>query len=119
MIDLNHGSGFVPGRSGPAVASLGEEINSRIDAGLAEVRAAEGKRTYLGASILGDPCARRVAYEYYGETAEPCAEQTLGKLPTSLHAASKYASEALVSAFVESFGMNAWILRFGNEVTFQ
>jgi hypothetical protein len=69
-IDLNHASRYVPGRAGPAV-SLGEEINSRIDAGLAEARARECRRTYLGASMLADPCARRVAYEYRGVPDEP------------------------------------------------
>jgi hypothetical protein len=70
-VDLNHGSGFVPGRAGLAGASLGGEINRRIGTALAEARAREPRRTYLGASMLADPCARRVAYEYYGEPAEP------------------------------------------------
>jgi hypothetical protein len=59
-IDFNHGSGFV-------APTLSTAINSRIDAGLAAVRAKEPKRTYLGASILADPCARRIAYQYRGE----------------------------------------------------
>ena len=52
----------------------------------------------------------------YGDTAEPCAEGDLGKLPISLYGASKFACEGLISAFVECFGLSAWIYRFGNVV---
>jgi UDP-glucose 4-epimerase len=52
----------------------------------------------------------------YGETAQVCAEGDLGNLPISLYGASKLASEAMVSAFVECFGLRAWIFRFGNVV---
>jgi UDP-glucose 4-epimerase len=52
----------------------------------------------------------------YGDTPKPCAEGDLGKLPISLYGASKLAGEALVSAFVECFGLKAWICRFGNVV---
>ncbi len=52
----------------------------------------------------------------YGETPEVCAEGDLGHLPISLYGASKFAGEALISAFVECFGLSAWIYRFGNVV---
>ncbi len=52
----------------------------------------------------------------YGDTPEPCAEQDLGRLPISLYGASKFAGEALISAFVSCFGLSAWIYRFGNVV---
>jgi UDP-glucose 4-epimerase len=52
----------------------------------------------------------------YGETPERCAEGDLGALPISLYGASKLAGEALISAFVECFGIQAWIFRFGNVV---
>jgi UDP-glucose 4-epimerase len=52
----------------------------------------------------------------YGDTGEPCGEMDLGHLPISLYGASKLAGEALVSAFVECFGIHAWIFRFGNVV---
>ncbi|HEY3234565.1 MAG TPA: NAD-dependent epimerase/dehydratase family protein [Polyangiaceae bacterium] len=52
----------------------------------------------------------------YGDTAELCSEDRLGSLPISLYGASKLASEAMVSAFVECFGLRAWIFRFGNVV---
>ena len=52
----------------------------------------------------------------YGENDQPCMESDLGQLPISLYGASKLACEALVSAFVECFGLQAWIFRFGNVV---
>lgn len=52
----------------------------------------------------------------YGDTAEPCGELDLGHLPISLYGASKFAGEAMISAFVECFGLSAWIYRFGNVV---
>ncbi|MGD0674183.1 MAG: NAD-dependent epimerase/dehydratase family protein [Polyangiaceae bacterium] len=52
----------------------------------------------------------------YGNNAEPCAEHDLGNLPISLYGASKFAGEALVSAYVECFGMTGYICRFGNVV---
>lgn len=52
----------------------------------------------------------------YGDTPEPRRESDLGALPISLYGASKLAGEALVSAFVECFGLRALIVRFGNVV---
>jgi UDP-glucose 4-epimerase len=52
----------------------------------------------------------------YGNTPEPCAEQDLGHLPISLYGASKFAGEALISAFVECFQLQGYIVRFGNVV---
>jgi UDP-glucose 4-epimerase len=52
----------------------------------------------------------------YGDTAEPCGELDLGSLPISLYGASKFAGEALISAYVECFGLSAIIFRFGNVV---
>jgi UDP-glucose 4-epimerase len=52
----------------------------------------------------------------YGETPKSCAEGDLGNLPISLYGASKFAGEALISAFVECFGLEARIYRFGNVV---
>ena len=52
----------------------------------------------------------------YGETPRVCAEGDLGELPISLYGASKLAGEAMISAFVECFGLRAWIYRFGNVV---
>ena len=52
----------------------------------------------------------------YGNTAQVCRESDLGELPISLYGASKLAGESMVSAFVECFGLQAWIMRFGNVV---
>jgi UDP-glucose 4-epimerase len=52
----------------------------------------------------------------YGETPATCAEGDLGALPISLYGASKLAGEALIGAYVECFGLQAWIYRFGNVV---
>jgi UDP-glucose 4-epimerase len=52
----------------------------------------------------------------YGETTRTCREGDLGALPISLYGASKLAGEAMTSAFVECFGLRAWIYRFGNVV---
>jgi len=52
----------------------------------------------------------------YGDTDEPCGEMDLGCLPISLYGASKLAGEALVAAYVECFGLQGYICRFGNVV---
>ncbi len=52
----------------------------------------------------------------YGDTAQSCAEGDLGALPISLYGASKFAGEALISAFVECFQLQGYIFRFGNVV---
>jgi UDP-glucose 4-epimerase len=52
----------------------------------------------------------------YGNVSDPCGEGDLGHLPISLYGASKFAGEAMVAAFVECFGLHAFICRFGNVV---
>lgn len=52
----------------------------------------------------------------YGETDAVVAEGDLGPLPISLYGASKLAGEALISAFVSCFSLEARIFRFGNVV---
>jgi UDP-glucose 4-epimerase len=52
----------------------------------------------------------------YGLSRSVCREQDLGNLPISLYGASKLASEALVSAHVECFGISAWIFRLCNVI---
>jgi hypothetical protein len=62
LIDLNAGSGFVyGGRS--AVCDAGVRINALIDAALEAEHQSKPPRTYLGGSRIGEPCARRLAYE--------------------------------------------------------
>jgi len=52
----------------------------------------------------------------YGVARSACRESDLGALPISLYGASKLASEALVSAYVECFGITAWVFRLGNVI---
>ncbi|HET9992145.1 MAG TPA: NAD-dependent epimerase/dehydratase family protein, partial [Kofleriaceae bacterium] len=52
----------------------------------------------------------------YGETDKVATEKDLGELPISLYGASKFAGEAMLSAFVECFGIEGFICRFGNVV---
>ncbi len=52
----------------------------------------------------------------YGNVSEACAEEDLGSLPISLYGASKFAGEAMIAAFVECFGLEGTICRFGNVV---
>jgi UDP-glucose 4-epimerase len=52
----------------------------------------------------------------YGDVSQRCSEADLGSLPISLYGASKLASEAMISAFSECFGLDATIMRFGNVV---
>jgi UDP-glucose 4-epimerase len=52
----------------------------------------------------------------YGNVAEACGEGDLGSLPISLYGASKFAGEAMLAAFVECFGLEGTICRFGNVV---
>lgn len=61
MIDLNHGSGFVYGHA--PIDDMATRINRLLDDALLAERGAERPRDYLGASRIGDPCARRLAFE--------------------------------------------------------
>jgi hypothetical protein len=58
LIDLNHRSCYVPGRSGNgrAAPSLSERINERIDAALLKAREAEPRRTYIAALRSSPGC---------------------------------------------------------------
>lgn len=73
MIDLNHGSGFVYGRedAGPALADL---LDAVLEPALAAERDAQPRRNYLGASRIGEPCLRRLCFEYGGTPVDAGAE---------------------------------------------
>lgn len=64
LIDLNHRSGFIYG--GTAVDPAAARINQLIDAALIAERRNTLPRDYLGASRIGEPCSRRLVYEYTG-----------------------------------------------------
>ncbi len=76
-VNLNRGSGYVYGRARPAGAGIGDTVNEYIDAALKKAREGEVKRNYLGASRLGEPCARKLAYEYRGDEGAPFSARTL------------------------------------------
>jgi hypothetical protein len=100
-VDLNHGSGYTPGQAMHVAApSLGERINARIDAALAEARNAEPRRTYIGASMLGDPCARRVAYAWRGEPGALLEGRSLRIFETG------HALERLLASWMERAGFD-------------
>jgi len=52
----------------------------------------------------------------YGNTPKPCGEEDTNQLPISLYGASKLAGEATIHAYVEAFGLTAYVCRFGNVV---
>ena len=62
LIDLNHGSGSI--YVGTAVQPAAARINSLIDAALTVERRNTMPRDYLGASRIGEPCSRRLVYEF-------------------------------------------------------
>jgi CRISPR/Cas system-associated exonuclease Cas4 (RecB family) len=62
IVDLNSGSGFIYGAP-PAVSGVGVRINAHVDAALEAAHQAQPPRDYLGGSRIGEPCARRLAYE--------------------------------------------------------
>lgn len=71
LVDLNHHSGFVYGRAPSELEPLGARINRRIDTALETERAGQRPRDYLGASRIGEPCARRLVYEVTHTPVDP------------------------------------------------
>jgi len=63
IVDLNHGSGFVYGQTS-SIADAAIRINAAIDTALVSADRAKPPRTYLGASRIGEPCSRKLVYEY-------------------------------------------------------
>lgn len=61
MLDFNHGSGCVYGNGAENQA---QAINDLIDAALVSRNRKQPARDYLGGSRVGEPCARRLVYEY-------------------------------------------------------
>jgi hypothetical protein len=62
VLDPNHGSGFVYGPEHEAAATT-ERVNALVDAALVARNRRQRPRDYLGGSRVGEPCARRLAYE--------------------------------------------------------
>ncbi|OHC75231.1 MAG: hypothetical protein A3G18_06680 [Rhodospirillales bacterium RIFCSPLOWO2_12_FULL_58_28] len=64
MIDLNHNSGFVYG--GALTEGVTARINRLLDDALLAERQTQPPRSYLGASRIGEPCSRKLAFEAMG-----------------------------------------------------
>ncbi len=64
MLDLNHNSRFVYGSPADTPPLLGARINALLDMALVAEREGQRPRDYLGASRIGEPCARRLVYEF-------------------------------------------------------
>jgi hypothetical protein len=64
LVDLNHKSGFTYGGSSVSQAAL--HVNTLIDAAITAERQRTPPRDYLGASHIGEPCSRRLVYEFTG-----------------------------------------------------
>ena len=63
MIDMNHGSAAHYGGQA-STGAITRRVNELIDAALIERNRAQTPRTYLGGSRIGEPCSRRLVYEY-------------------------------------------------------
>ena len=74
LIDLNPGSGFVYGPEPSSPEPTGARINNRIDDALVAARARQRPRDYLGASRIGEPCSRRLVYEFTRTPEDPGKE---------------------------------------------
>ena len=67
LIDLNHNSGA----RYETETSLSAAVNAHIDEALLTRQRLQARRDYLGASRIGEPCARRLAYEYAHTPEDP------------------------------------------------
>ena len=70
FVDFNHQSGFVYGIGIPA-ENANQRINALIDRALVEANRRQVPRNYLGASRIGEPCARKLVYEFSHTPADP------------------------------------------------
>lgn len=59
-MDFNHGSAWVYGQE----VTVADKINARIDEAMVARNKKQKPRAYLGGSRVGEPCARRLVYEY-------------------------------------------------------
>ncbi len=69
-VDFNHGSGFVYGNGYPA-PDPNQRINAFVDQALVAENQRQIPRNYLGASRIGEPCARKLVYEFTRTPPDP------------------------------------------------
>ena len=79
FVDFNHQSGFVYGR-GYAARDANLGINRLIDLALVAANRGQRPRDYLGASRIGEPCSRKLVYEFTHTPTDPGREFTGGTL---------------------------------------
>ena len=70
FVDFNHQSGFVYGR-GYSVPDANQRINALVDRALVDENQRQVPRNYLGASRIGEPCARKLVYEFTHTSPDP------------------------------------------------
>jgi hypothetical protein len=73
FVDFNHGSGFVYGDGYP-VSDANQRINTLVDRALVDENQRQAPRNYLGASRIGEPCARKLVYEFAHTPPDPGKE---------------------------------------------
>jgi hypothetical protein len=71
-IDLNHGSAFV--YENARALSVSDRINAVIDRALVDQNGQQTPRQYLGASRIGEPCARKLVFELTQTPKDPGTE---------------------------------------------
>ena len=102
VIDLNHGSGFVYLRAS-AASDVGRRVNAAIDAALETAERTSPRRDYLGASRIGEPCARKLVYEVTHTPKDPGREFD-GAILRIFAAGHKF--EALSAAWLRAAGFD-------------
>ncbi len=73
FVDFNHDSGFVYG-SGYPVPNTNQRINALVNQALVAENQRQIPRDYLGASRIGEPCARKLVYEFTHTQVDPGKE---------------------------------------------
>ena len=73
FVDFNHQSGFVYGHGCP-IENANLRINTLIDHALVDANRRQRRRDYLGASRIGEPCPRKLVYEFAHTAPDPDKE---------------------------------------------
>ncbi len=73
MLDFNKGTNKPTTEDG----NLTARINAHIDQALQEEDAKKPTRQYLGASLIGEPCLRKIQYAYQATETKPHSGKTL------------------------------------------
>jgi hypothetical protein len=75
FVDFNHRSGSVYGGGYP-VPNTNQRINALVDQALVAENQRQIPRDYLGASRIGEPCSRKLVYEFTHTQLDPGKEFT-------------------------------------------